>query len=359
MESAVAPAGPSPGSEGANKSLIVTLVGNPNSGKTTLFNALTGLRQKVGNYPGVTVEKKEGRVALREGRAALLLDLPGLYSLTPHSPDEIIAREVLMGLRADTPRPDVILNIVDASNLERNLYLTSQLLDMGLPMVIALTMTDAVAKEGVTVDAAALEKALGVPVRVVVASRRRGLRELLTALAATAQQPASAPSWRIPDAIRAEIGTLQEALQRQHDLPPRVAFAEAVSLLMQESDLAPTEHLSPAVRKLLRETREQLADEDVDFATLAIEARYAWIAEVCSGVTHQAVPPRRSPLSTNERVDRIVMHPFWGYVLFFAVMALVFQAIFSWVQVPMDAITNGVNALGGLLTRGMPPGDLR
>ncbi|HZP84223.1 MAG TPA: ferrous iron transport protein B [Chthonomonadaceae bacterium] len=359
MESAVAPAGPSPGSEGANKPLIVTLVGNPNSGKTTLFNALTGLRQKVGNYPGVTVEKKEGRVTLREGRAALLLDLPGLYSLTPHSPDEIIAREVLMGLRADTPRPDVILNIVDASNLERNLYLTSQLLDMGLPMVIALTMTDAVAKEGVTVDAAALEKALGVPVRVVVASRRRGLRELLTALAATAQQPASAPSWRIPDAIRAEIGTLQEALQRQHDLPPRVAFAEAVSLLMQESDLAPTEHLSPAVRKLLRETREQLADEDVDFATLAIEARYAWIAEVCSGVTHQAVPPRRSPLSTNERVDRIVMHPFWGYVLFFAVMALVFQAIFSWVQVPMDAITNGVNALGGLLTRGMPPGDLR
>src|ERR1700736_1799058 len=109
---------------GISRSLAVALVGNPNSGKTTLFNALTGLRQKVGNYPGVTVEKKEGRVALPNGQTALLLDLPGLYSLTPNSPDEVISREVLMGLRADTPAPDLILNIVDASNLERNLYLT-------------------------------------------------------------------------------------------------------------------------------------------------------------------------------------------------------------------------------------------
>src|SRR6266542_645094 len=112
-------------SSGPNLQVVtrqVVLAGNPNSGKTTLFNALTGLRQKVGNYPGVTVEKKEGRVPLPDDRTARLIDLPGLYSLTPHSPDEVIAREVLMGLREDTPRPDVILNVVDASNLERNLY---------------------------------------------------------------------------------------------------------------------------------------------------------------------------------------------------------------------------------------------
>ena len=106
--------------------LTVALVGNPNCGKTTLFNALTGMRQKVGNYPGVTVEKKEGRTHLPSGRLALFLDLPGLYALTPHSPDEVIAREVLMGLRPDTARPELIVNVVDASNLERNLYLTSQ-----------------------------------------------------------------------------------------------------------------------------------------------------------------------------------------------------------------------------------------
>src|SRR5689334_22709365 len=136
------------GADSAVKGLTFALVGNPNCGKTTLFNALTGLRQKVGNYPGVTVEKKEGRTTLPGDRNARLIDLPGLYSLTPHSPDEVIAREVLMGLRADTPRPDVILNVVDASNLERNLYLTSQLLDIGVPMVIALTMTDASEQEG-------------------------------------------------------------------------------------------------------------------------------------------------------------------------------------------------------------------
>src|SRR5690242_6666554 len=117
-----------PAAQTLSTSRYVGLAGNPNCGKTTLFNALTGLRQKVGNYPGVTVEKKEGRAALADGGSARLLDLPGLYSLTPHSPDEVIAREVLMGLRRDTPRPDVILNVVDATNPARNLYLTCQAL---------------------------------------------------------------------------------------------------------------------------------------------------------------------------------------------------------------------------------------
>src|SRR5437016_536502 len=139
------------------RSISVAIVGNPNCGKTTVFNALTGLRQKVGNYPGVTVEKKEGRAPLADGGSARLLDLPGLYSLTPHSPDEVIAREVLMGLRSDTPPPQVILNIVDATNLERNLYLTSQVFDLGLPVVVALTMSDLVEEAGHRTDVEALE----------------------------------------------------------------------------------------------------------------------------------------------------------------------------------------------------------
>jgi ferrous iron transport protein B len=359
MKSAVASADGSDEREKMSRSLIVALVGNPNCGKTTLFNALTGLRQKVGNYPGVTVEKKEGRVLLRHGGSARLLDLPGLYSLTPHSPDEVIAREVLMGMRADTPPPDVVLNVVDASNLERNLYLTSQLLDMGLPVVVALTMTDAAVKSGLHFDIPALATALGVPVCVVVASRRQGLRELLAALAEANENPTPAPVWTLPEAARQEVQALQLALQQEHQLAPRIAFAEAVSLLMQESDIAPTEHLSREIRALVRQTRERLADKDVDFAALCIEARYAWSAQVCSGTTHQAVQPRRSPLSTNDRVDRIVMHPFWGYLIFFAVMTLVFQSIFSWVQAPMDALKNGIDGLAGLVAHHMPPGDLR
>ena len=168
---------------------VFALVGNPNCGKTTLFNALTGLRQKVGNYPGVTVERKEGTVNLPASHsepgepeharhAVALVDLPGLYSLTPHSPDERIARDVLMGYRNDSPRPQAIINVVDASNLERNLYLTSQLLDLGLPVLVVLTMTDTAEEHGVRVEAGAMQKVLGVSVCAVVASRRTGFAEL-------------------------------------------------------------------------------------------------------------------------------------------------------------------------------------
>src|SRR5581483_4243002 len=175
-------------------------------------------------------------------------------------PDEIIAREVLMGLRADTPAPDVILNVVDASNLERNLYLTSQLLDIGLPMVVALTMTDSAAKEGVSFDVAALETALGVPVRVVVAAKRQGLSELLAAVASAPENVPPAPVWSLPEGAEQAVERLQEALEQEHHLTPRIAFAEAVSLLMHDSDAAPAEHLSRAVRALVHHTREQLAD---------------------------------------------------------------------------------------------------
>lgn len=339
--------------------ITVALVGNPNCGKTTLFNALTGLRQKVGNYPGVTVEKKEGRVPLPSGSSARLIDLPGLYSLTPHSPDEAIARAVLMGLRDDSPRPDVIVNVVDASNLERNLYMTSQLLDIGLPVVIALTMTDMLEKEGARLDAVALEKAIGVPVRAVVASRKQGLNALLHAVAEAVQVSPPEPAWLLPPQVAQETEALQQALQVECQLPPRAAFAEAMLLLMADNERSVTEHLPLAIRTLARETSERLVEQEIDFASLSIEARYAWIAHVSEGVTHQNVRPRRTPLFTNDKVDRVVMHPFWGYALFFVVMTLVFQSIFTWVQTPMDAIKNGVNALGHLLEAHMPPGDLR
>lgn len=344
----------------AARALTVAIIGNPNSGKTTLFNALTGLRQKVGNYPGVTVERKEGRVVLENGSQIILFDLPGLYSLTPHSPDERIAREVLLGLRKDTPPPNVILNVVDASNLERNLYLTSQLLDLGIPVVIALTMTDMVRKEGKQINTEVLEQVTGVPVVAVVAPKKEGLPRLLEALQESVEKSPPPLSWKVPDKIAQGITDLQKALQKEHSLDSRKAFAEAVTLLMHESDMAPLERMTPAVRQLARKTREQLAAEGVDFATQVIEARYRWIAEVCDRVLlHPTNVAQHSPISFNERVDRVVMHPFWGYVLFFVVMAVVFQLIFALGQAPADAIKDVVARLGGLLTRYMPPGDLR
>ena len=156
----------------------VAIAGNPNCGKSTIFNALTGLRQKVGNYPGVTVERKIGRFYGSHGEPMDLLDLPGSYSLQVRSPDEAVARDVLLGRRSDTTRPDVIICVVDASNIERNLYLLAQLLELHVPVVVALNMVDVAEQMGTMIDVPALHEALGVPVVPMVASHEKGLVEL-------------------------------------------------------------------------------------------------------------------------------------------------------------------------------------
>src|SRR5687767_5796297 len=159
--------------------LTLALAGNPNSGKTTIFNALTGLRQKVANYPGVTVEKKTGRTKLApsNGHAESwvdVIDLPGTYSLISRSPDERVAMEVLRGLRTDVPSPDVVVVVVDASNLQRNLYLVSQLIELGRPLVVALNMTDVAERRGIHVSPERLAKELGTPVIPIVGHKHKG-----------------------------------------------------------------------------------------------------------------------------------------------------------------------------------------
>src|SRR3982750_3479584 len=162
----------------SSTTLTIALAGNPNSGKTTIFNALTGLRQKVANYPGVTVEKKTGRARLDDGTKIPVTDLPGPYSLISRSPDEVVAMEVLRGLRADTPAPDAVIVVVDASNLQRNLYLVSQLIELGRPMIVALNMMDVAERRGLRVSPARLEKELGVPVIPLVGHKREGVDNL-------------------------------------------------------------------------------------------------------------------------------------------------------------------------------------
>src|SRR5215216_3588860 len=166
----------------AKGAFVVALAGNPNCGKTTIFNALTGLRQKVENYPGVTVEKKTGRCHLPGGRTASIIDLPGTYSLISRSPDEQVAMEVLRGLRPDTPAPDAVIVVVDASTLQRNLYLVSQLIDLGRPMVVALNMMDVAARRGLDVSPRLLENELGVPVVPVVGHKHKGISNLKEAI---------------------------------------------------------------------------------------------------------------------------------------------------------------------------------
>src|SRR3954447_23831973 len=189
----------------------VALVGNPNTGKTTLFNALAGMRQHVGNYPGVTVETKKGHLSWR-GRSFELIDLPGTYSLAARSPDEMVAVDLVLGQQKGEPRPDVLVAIVDASNLERNLYLTTQLLEVGIPVVMALNMVDVAEGQGLRVDAERLARRLGVRVVPIQANRRRGLDPLKDAIAEAADDAHLPSGPPFPEAFEVEARSLDEAL---------------------------------------------------------------------------------------------------------------------------------------------------
>lgn len=355
--SALSPASPHP--RVAPATSLFALVGNPNCGKTTVFNALTGLRQKVGNYPGVTVEKKQGRLRLGDGQSIELIDLPGLYSLTPRSPDEAIARDVLLGHRTDVPQPAGVIHVVDASNLERNLYLTSQILDLGLPTVIVLTMTDLAAKSGQAINVESLQEALGVPVCAVVAAKNEGmdaLRDVLSRLPQTPPPPRR--EWVLPSQVQFSVTELSLMLQDQHGTPDAQSGVEAISLLM-ETELRPEEKVrwSTDIQRHLGQDRAKLAAAGLDFAAAVAESRYGWVRRVCATVLRQ---PGGKPRETGtDRLDRVLMHPVWGYVIFFGVMAFVFQTIFTLAQIPMNWIGQGVGWLQGFITAHMPAGDLQ
>jgi ferrous iron transport protein B len=276
--------------------ISLSLIGVPNCGKTALFNRLTGSRQKVANYPGVTVERKEGRfTGPRSGRTFRVVDLPGAYSLEPTTLDEAIARDVVLGRHASEPAPDLLVCVVDATNLRLNLRLVLELKALGRPMIVALNMSDVAAQRGYQLDRAALERALGVPVVPTVAVRAGGERELV-------------------DAIDT-YGVAERALRQQH--PPLKAPA------------APT---AAQIEATQREVRRVLSD---------------------SGYR---VPARVTALA---RLDAIVLHPVAGPLLLGTVLFLMFQAVFSWAKAPQNLINIGVQQLNAWLTSVLPAGPLR
>ena len=354
--SSLSSTGTSPGASSAAP--LYALVGNPNCGKTTLFNALTGLRQKVGNYPGVTVEKKEGRLRLPDGSICNLIDLPGLYSLTPRSPDEAIARDVLLGHRTDVERPVGIVHVLDASNLERNLYLTSQILDIGLPTIVVLTMTDVAQRSGQSIDATALEKSLGVPVRVVLVSNGEGMDDLRASIAALPQTPPPPHrTWAMPEPVEVEVASLAEMLVERGGVPEPQSAIEAVGLLMQETPRPEEQDRWPAeILDHVRADKKHFKEIGVDFSDIVIESRYEWVRKAHAKVVTK---PTKAPATLTDKLDRILTHRFWGYVIFFGVMAFVFQTIFTWASVPMDWIASGVTWISRFVTDHMPAGPLQ
>ena len=285
---------------------VIALAGNPNAGKTTLFNALTGLRQKVANYPGVTVERKEGIWKL-ESNTARLIDLPGLYSLDVTSLDEQIAGDVLTGKVPGLAKPDVVVAVVDATNLERNLYLVTQLLEFHIPVVIALTMVDAAEKQALEIDTKKLSRRLQIPVIPVIATQKQGIKELAREVFNAAQK---------------------------HEIP-KLPWLEEFPETIDE-DI----HLS--------------LSSDAE-ANRKIFARYNFISDVYQESVKQKDTLERS---VSEKIDRVLTHKFFGLVILVAVLLLVFQTIFSWASLPMDLLDKGFGAFGDFVRSSMPEGIL-
>lgn len=345
----------------AARPFLVVLTGNPNCGKTTLFNALTGLRAKVGNYAGVTVERKEGALmGTAPGEPVSVLDLPGTYSLSPQSPDERVARDVLFQREPEVAAPDWVLVVVDASNLQRNLYYATQVIELGHPVFVVLNMVDVARASGQEVDDKALSAALGVPVFPVVASDGTGVADLAAALKAQAARGTTRVIPRgfteLPEVFGREARALQARLVALHPQRERLASAEALLLISDERTHESRPGLyPPELMEGVREARARLEAAGTDWRSAAIEARYARVAAIQMAVTRETAPPGET---WSDRVDRVVTHRVWGPLIFAGILLALFVSIFWLAEWPKGWIEAAVEAAAGWVGGAMPPGDL-
>ncbi|HEY6867146.1 MAG TPA: ferrous iron transport protein B [Candidatus Eisenbacteria bacterium] len=334
----------------------IAILGNPNAGKSTLFNQLTGLRQKTANYPGVTVEKKTGLCTLPSGRHVELLDLPGSYSLQPASPDEVIVRDVLLGLQRDTAAPDLVVCVIDATHLDRNLYLALQVLELGRPVVLALNMMDAAEAQGLRIDVRALEQRLGVPVVGISAATGRGLGALRR-LMEREIEPSSLLFRRRSPQLERVVERLAERLPDRPGLTERGRQSLALTLLLDDGeDDALARVTPPEVQDDLPILRARLDHARPGWRTDEVQGRYETIAEI---VARAVLSPGERRDVTRERIDRVLTHRVWGPVLFLVLMGAVFQSVFAWARPAMDAIEFLVTRFGALVGGLLPAGALR
>jgi len=339
----------------------IVLTGNPNCGKTTLFNVLTGLRAKVGNYAGVTVERKEGRMLGAAGEPSVtVLDLPGTYSLTPKSLDEEISRDVLLQKFPHVPNPELVVIVMDASNLERNLYYATQVLELGYPTIVALNMMDLARTSGHLIDVEKLEDLLGAAVVPLTASTGQGVGQLKETISQTLREAGRelnprnfCPLPRTMEGPVASLGLLLAEKGARKHLNPR---SEAILMLADPAFLEANAISYPAaIIGAAQEAKAKLAGEDLDWQSALIEKRYAWISEIYRAV----VITDKAPVETiSDKLDRVLTHKFWGLFIFLGLMAFIFQSIFSFATVPMDALQTGVAAVGELVRKALPPGPL-
>ncbi len=325
------------------RKIHIALVGNPNSGKTSLFNCLTGMNQKVGNFPGVTVDKKTGSTLLSDETKAEVIDLPGSYSLYPRKMDEWVSYKVLLHQDAEI-KADVVVAVADASNLKRNLLFCTQLIDLKIPVVIALTMMDMAAKKGIKIDIAELERELGVPVIAVNPRKQKGISQLKKAITQTSQQLYQAPARDFIDNKALAPAAIDEVRYRFPELSNYAAIHYLInheSFILNASDQGLVESIE--LKNKFNPTKTQ-AEE--------ILQRYTRIRQIMQSSVSEPDPLQRSLFT--EKLDDILLHRRWGYLILITVLFLLFQSVFWLASFPMDWIDGGFAALSNSLSSSLP-----
>ena len=325
------------------KKLHIGLVGNPNSGKSSLFNCLTGLNQKVGNFPGVTVELKVGDAKIDDNLWAEFIDLPGTYSLYPRRHDEQVTYDVLLN-EDHEEHPDILVVIVDASNLKRNLLFASQIIDLKIPTVIALTMMDLARKKGVEIDVAGLERELGVPVIPINPRKNKGIPQLKKTLSqiTTSLAPTNIRNF-VPDALwgRGTVQAIKEQL-------PQLSDYKALHLAFNYKELG----INSSVKKIVENSIKDIPLNKTLSQAEEITERYARIKTIMHQTVVEPDPLQRTLFT--DKLDNVLLHRRWGYLILLAVLFLLFQSVFLIAQYPMDWIELGFAKLGSGLSGALP-----
>ena len=325
------------------KKLHIGLVGNPNSGKSSLFNCLTGLNQKVGNFPGVTVELKVGDAKIDDNLWAEFVDLPGTYSLYPRRHDEQVTYDVLLN-EDHEEHPDILVVIVDASSLKRNLLFASQVIDLKIPTVIVLTMMDLARKKGVEIDVAGLERELGVPVIPVNPRKNKGIPQLKKTLSqiTTALAPTTIRNF-VPDALwgRGTVQAIKEQL-------PQLSDYKALHLAFNYKDL----NIKSSVKKIVEESIKDIPLNKTLSQAEEITERYARIKTIMHQTVVEPDPLQRTLFT--DKLDNVLLHRRWGYLILLAVLFLLFQSVFLIAQYPMDWIELGFAKISSFLSAVLP-----
>ncbi len=324
----------------------IALVGNPNSGKSSLFNGLTGLNQRVGNFPGVTVDKKTGVCKLNSERTVQILDLPGTYSLYPKSADEQVTYEVLLN-NQHPDRPDILVVVADAANLKRNLLFCSQIMDLGMPVVIGLSMNDIAKRKGVSVDVDELQRLMGVPIVKINPRKNKGISQLKKTIADIIDL--AEPTTRTPFIdSKKHIADWLEELKEICSVPSNYAALHIASNHLELSYLTAAQKMR--ITALTKEAGFNKAREQAD----EIMQRYKKIAGIMDKCVVEDSPLKKTLRS--ERFDKILLHPLWGNLILLFVLFLMFQSIFWLAEYPMDWVEQGFGALSGWLSDVLPEG---